>query len=77
MKSNETYIIVIGIDDKPLLKIIDKHFPNEEIYFDDGFLYGVVSIMLSVKNLNELYEYLKSLQITSKDIVSIGEVKIW
>jgi len=71
MKLNKKYRVLIGIDDKPLLNIIDKHFPKEEIFSDDGFLYGVVSIIISAKNKDDLYIYLRSLQIFITDIISI------
>ena len=71
MKLNKQYQVLIGINEKPLLNIIYKHFPKEEIFSDDSFFYGVVSLNIFAKNRDELLSYLYDLQIYDEDITCI------
>tara|TARA_R100001530_G_C4279373_1_gene145162 strand:- start:37 stop:273 length:237 start_codon:yes stop_codon:yes gene_type:complete len=76
MKLNKQYQVLIGINEKPLLNIIYKHFPKEEIFSDDGFFYGVVVLDFFVKNRDELLSYLYDLQIYEEDIIRIKKEEV-
>ena len=68
------YQVSIAINEKPLLRIIEKNFPNEIIFDDDACLYGVSVFVISSKNEKQLLSYFNKLQIYKDDLIEIKKI---
>ena len=68
------YQVTIGIDEEPLLKIIEKNFPSGTIFRDDSYLYGALVLIIESKNQKELLSYFNKLQIYKDDLIEIRKV---
>lgn len=65
------YQVVIGINDKAMLHIIEKNFPSEVIIGDDSFFYGVVAFISRAKDKKALLSNFYKLQIYKEDFIEI------
>jgi len=70
------YEILIGINDKALLNIIENNYPKKTIYIDDSFFYGTVILNICAQDRNELLIHLYELKIYEEDIISIKKSEV-